>query len=227
MLTRTVLLATMLSASAVVATNFQEHLNIKRYVEARQTRSGSDSDGDDDDTNATACLTAVFSLLSSVPTPPAGLVSELTRTDITNACEYTPPPALAGPYSSWTQAVLSWYGDNGDRVSSALKDCPGNDNLESLTDVDAICSTRTGRGNNPGATQTTGFANVQTTGLGGGADTDDDDDATSTGAGNGPTGTGAGAGVTSSQSTAGVARETGFAAAAMAAAGFLGAVAAL
>lgn len=233
MLTRTVLLATLFSASAVVATNLHGHLEIKRAIEARQTSRGG---GDDDDDSAgpsftgsipvTACVADAISLMSSFPTPPPALADEITRVTVTDVCAYTPPASLAAPYSSYDSAVRSWYSVNRDRVSS-LKNCPGFDTIpDRLDDLDDICSTTPAGGNS--ASPTTGGANVQTTGLGGGAESGT---GSGTGAGSASTrstgGSGAGALATSSSSTAAGPRETGFAGAALAAAGFFGVVAAL
>lgn len=167
MLTRTALLATVFSASAVVATSLHGHLEMKRALEARQSSgSGSGNDDDDDNTNATACLTAVISLLSSVPTPPPALISAFTSANIDDACSFTPPPSLAAPYSSYVSAVSSWYGANGDRVSSALKDCPGVG--DSLDNLDATCgagtsSTRSSGGVRSSASRSIGGGDVSTT----------------------------------------------------------------
>lgn len=256
MLTRTALLATLLSASAVVATSPQGHLQMKRALEARQTRgSGNNDDDNDNDSinaSATACLGAVFSLLASVPTPPPALVSAFTSAgidDIGDACTYTPPPNLAAPYSSYASAVSSWYGANGDRVSSALKDCPGSG--DALDRLDEPCGA-TSRGSGPtrsvgggDSSSSSSSSRSFTVSIGGGDDDDDSSTTRSVGGGSsdaaqttgaattgGPsvqtTGLDAGAVSTTSSRTAGVGpQQTGFAGAALVAAGFLGVVAAL
>jgi len=143
---------------------------------------------------------SVLSILETVPTPPADVVSAIGT--ITDPCHL---PSFTGTveadYKSWTNAVLAWEKSNAGVISSyessLLANCPLASSYTSLGG--GLCST------GAGATATATAAN----GSG---------KATGTGAGSTATGTGAAAG----SSNAAAPQNTLMAVAAGAAAGLVG-----
>ncbi|KAM7197228.1 infection structure specific protein [Rhypophila sp. PSN 637] len=221
MLTRSVLIAA--AATVVSAELFPGHQQVKRVLEARQTGGG-------DGGAIPTCIRPLVSLYSSLPTPPPEVVNLTPPTD--PCAPFTPPPSAAAPYSSFSSEVVSWWGEHSSDIISALSSCPQVTALPGAGDAissieGAICtSTRAGGDDDDSSSTGTESSGPEETG------TDSDDHGTmSHGATDAPTptGTAGGAAGTTSKSTAGAfaARETGFAGAAMAAAGFFGVVAML
>ncbi|KAK4210475.1 infection structure specific protein [Rhypophila decipiens] len=228
MLTRSVLLAA--AATAVSAELFPGHQQVKRALEARQTAGG--------DVSMPAgaiptCIQPLFSLYSSLPTPPPEIV-HLSITGNDPCAPFTPPPSAAAPYSSYSSEVVSWFGEHSSEIMSAISSCPqvtalpgAGDAISSLEGSICTSTPAAGGGDDDSSSTGTESSGPEETG------TDSMDHGTmSHGATDAPTPTGTaggGAAGTTSKSTAGAfaARETGFAGAAMAAAGFFGVVAML
>lgn len=152
------------------------------------------------------CLSALLSAYGSVPTPPPELVSFYATHTPTDACDTGSIPATLSPvYQTYESSIFSWFTAHSSAIYSALSQCPA---YTSNIAQSPVCTSAL-----PGAG-----------GAGSGPA------ATTTAAGSGATGAGSGSGSGSSGSTAtknAGPKETGFVAAAVAAAGFIGAIAAL
>jgi len=133
---------------------------------------------DDLPADATACLPALLSLYSSLPTPAPEIQSlSLTMTDSANPCAITAavPSSLTSAFYSYEGELASWVAANDDALSSALSPCP-----DLSTDVfaafDDICTssrrdatTSGSGGSDPTATETDGGAATGTQSVSGGA----------------------------------------------------------
>lgn len=208
---KSLLIALAATASAEFALH-PHHNAVKRGLAARETASatgGSDA----------GCLTGLVSLYSSLPTPPPELISYETEHPQTDPCSFSVPDSLTSAFSSYETAVSSWANDHMSDISSALSACPAASSYSSLTDLGS-CSTGAGKATGTGdinITAATTQSGGDVTGTPGG-----DNGSNGGNGGNGSSGSGG-----SSVSKAAAPRETGFVAGAIAAAGFLGAVAAL
>ncbi|KAK1242973.1 hypothetical protein MKX08_005785 [Trichoderma sp. CBMAI-0020] len=167
-----------LAASASAAIN----------VHALLPRATSSSDSD-----ASKCASEALSIVSSLPTPPPAIVSDLTEHPQTDPCKLSVASSLSADYSSYEAKVLSWFSSHKDELTSLASDCSA---LASYTSLVPVCSNSL-------------FAAAGASG------------ATTSGAA-APTGSGASkssGAPTSGISTAGGARETGMGLAVLAAAG--------
>ncbi|KAM7200097.1 hypothetical protein V8F20_005518 [Naviculisporaceae sp. PSN 640] len=217
------------AAAAASAELFPGHQAIKRALVARQTESPEfDIPIPSDLPAAATCLEPLLSLYETMPTP----APELTSLPAGDPCgPFTVPADIAEPYSSYTSAIQSWFGEHSSEIFEALSACPqitslAGDAIASITG--SLCES-TGAPSDDEDSTATGSAGPEETG---GHHTMDHGSSSGAGTGAGaptPTGTAGGAAQTSSKSTAGAhaARETGFAGAAIAAGAFLGAVALL
>jgi uncharacterized membrane protein YgcG len=215
---------TLLALSALAAAErgllHPAQLAAKRDIMARQTSMGTELPTElptGIPSDSLTCLTALQSLYSTVPTPPPELVKYEESNPPTDPCTYSVPNSLTSQFTSYEMAVRSWYDQHSSEFISALSACP---QFSSLTDAGpSVCTTPAVGGGGSGGSGGQGGGGAKTTANGGSG---------SGGGGRaGDTATGAGAtGATGTSKNAG-ARETGFVAAAVAAAGFLGAVAAL
>jgi len=196
-------------ASVASAHIFANPVVIARGIEARQTDAAGSS----------ACASAGLSLITALPLPPADLINWVLQNPITDACDLSKIPASLSPaISSYQTVALSFISAHSSELSSIASACPDATSLLDGLDVATLTC---------GAGSTGTGVTTATSGAGGSGATP-----TSGAGGSGTTGTtgsagGAGSASSTSKSTAGAARETGFVAAAVAAAGFLGAVAAL
>jgi hypothetical protein len=82
-----------------------------------------------------SCTTDVLKILTSLPTPPARL---LTATALTNPCSATVPDSLTSDYSSYSSRLSSWYDGHSSEISSIFSDCP---ELRSLASSLPVCAT--------------------------------------------------------------------------------------
>lgn len=181
-------------------------LAAKRDIEARASSTSFD-------TGATACLDALLSIYSGAPTPPPEVISWETASPITDPCQtLVIPGSISAAFSSYESAAVSWYSAHSSEIFSALSQCP---QYSAVATAGAgggaappLCTNGAGGGGAGGATVTnTQNAGTITTGT-----------STAT-----TTGNAAGGSSTKNASP----RETSFVGAAIAAAGFLGVVAAL
>ncbi|KAI0097390.1 hypothetical protein GGR51DRAFT_470854 [Nemania sp. FL0031] len=187
------------------------------FIEVRQ-------DGLESNPACSSAFSAVSTLYQSVPTPPADLLSATLPTDPCVTPTFT--GKLESEWNSYTSAALEWYTSNSDEILSFVTACSGIVEAPYLTEPS--CSS--------GVTGTTAAATTTsealTTSSSGSGVTSTGAAATSSGASSSGASSSAGAAssssASSSVSTGAAPRETGFVvAAAMAAAGFMGAVAAL
>lgn len=187
---------------------------------------------DDSSNSAFACQASAFSILGDIPTPTPPLLSYLLSfaatanpTDPAALCAATSalPTSLASAYSSYDEAASSWYvGHSGD-IAQLASDCASDGVAQSLTQaITALESYTAGDCTGTAPTEAAGLTslipmiNATATGA----------TATTTGSSSGAGSQGGGsASEMSSVPQAGAARPTGVIAGAMAAAGFIGAVA--
>lgn len=212
-----------LASAAVVSADMIHpgHLAVKRDVLARQTDNPSASQGAGGPD--TACLTALVSVYSSIPTPPPELVSYEAAHPPTDPCSYSVDDSIKPVFSSYESQVISWAKQHEGELSSALSKCP---QYASLATEANICTTAIGGAGGSGGSasaKTTGSSKTTSAGAGGSSSAAGGKSGSSSSTGATPTG----AAGSSSTSKAAAAQETGFVAAVIAAAGFVGAVAAL
>ncbi|KAI0447685.1 hypothetical protein F4803DRAFT_558748 [Xylaria telfairii] len=213
----------LLTAAVVIGTATAQVPAIAKrdFLESRQLDSGL-PDGLDVDPKCQSALTAVSTLYTSLPTPAADLLSVTLPTDPCVTPTFT--GKLESEWNSYTSAALQWYSSHSDELLNFVTACSGLIDGSQATDL-PVCSSdlaSPGASTTPAQT-TTGSSSASTiTGV------------ASSGA---ASSSGAGASAGASQSTSpsstvstpnAAPRETGFVfAAAVAAAGFMGAVAAL
>lgn len=198
---------------------------VKRALEARQT----------DEAGMSACLDAMQSLITAMPTPPPAV-------DITgDPCTFTVPKSLESAYSSYQSAITSWYTAHSSQWSSALAQCPDSDaftsDLDSASSCTAVNNSGNSGSNGDSGSKTTDSSDSQETGSssgsGSGASSRSSSGAspTATGGSNSSgSGSGSSSGSGNGNGNAGknaAHRDTGLAGAAVAIAGVLGAVALL
>lgn len=112
-----------LAASASAAINVHALL-------PRATGTLSDSD-------ASKCASEALSIVSSLPTPPPAIVSDLTEHPQTDPCKLSVASSLSADYSSYEAKVLSWFSSHKDELTSLASDCSA---LASYTSLVPVCS---------------------------------------------------------------------------------------
>ncbi|GAP82713.1 hypothetical protein SAMD00023353_0102490 [Rosellinia necatrix] len=168
-------------------------------------------DGLDLDPKCESALADASTLYSSVPTPPAALLSETLPADPCVTPTFT--GKLQSEWASYTSEAEAWYTSHSDELLNFVTACSGLVG-DSIATAVPVCSTAAAGGD---ATTTTNTSPAQTTGSSSNGDSS---------ASSGPAATGSGSSAVPTPNAA--PRETGFVvAAAVAAAGFMGAVAAL
>ncbi|KAK1993682.1 hypothetical protein LX36DRAFT_703344 [Colletotrichum falcatum] len=168
---------------------------IRREVLPRQT----------DIIAADPCLSVLNTVYANVPTPPPKVLSyEMTAPRQTDPCSFTVPAEISAEYSSYTSEVISWASANSASIQSALSVC------STLTDLSASV---------PVCTATAGGAATTEAAEGG------DSPASETGTAAGSRATGTRSSSPSQVTPNAGPREKGMAAAAVVAAGFVGAAA--
>ncbi|TGJ85813.1 hypothetical protein E0Z10_g2955 [Xylaria hypoxylon] len=195
----------LLAATVIGAATAQLPAIAKRdFIENRQY------DDLDVDPTCKSALSAIETIYSSVPTPPADLLSVTLPADPCVTPSFT--GTLESEWSSYTSEALQWYTSHADDFANFLTACSGLVDESAATNIPVCSSDLTALGSAPTIT-TPAQTTTDATGSG---------PASSTGASSTPS---------SSPTVAtpnAAARETGFVvAAAMAAAGFMGAVAVL
>ena len=160
-----------------------------------------------------SCTTDVLKILTSLPTPPARL---LTATALSDPCSATVPDSLTSDYSSYSSRLSSWYDGHSSEISSVFSDCP---ELRSLASSLPVCATSF-----LGGALQTGGTTTTTTGSSTSTTSGSSSSSTSTGTSTSSSSSSSTSTSTTSTTTGGAARETGAAVAAMAAAGLLAAI---
>lgn len=248
------LLLALAAATAVTANHHAPlhpgHLAAKRELSARQTQT------DDDTSAATSCLDGLMSIYSTLPTAPPEIVSWEEANTITDPCSISIPASISSAFSAYETAAVSWYSAHSSDLFAALSQCPELSSIAGGADTPSVCTGAAGgaatgspaqtTGGGDDATASTGAAAAQTTtDAAGNASTTTTKAAgtttdaagkvstittkaagtTTKAAGTGSAASSAGA--ASTKSTNAGPRETAFVGAAVAAAGFLGVIAAL
>lgn len=89
------------------------------------------------DTDLGKCASEALSIVSSLPTPPPAIVSDLTEHPQTNPCKISIASSLSADYSSYEAKVLSWFSSHKDELTSLASDCSV---LSSYTSLVPVCS---------------------------------------------------------------------------------------
>ena len=111
---KALLLATLAAAATAQQANVLPEAQVaKRTIEAIVAR----------ETDAMACATAAASIYVTLPTPPPEVLSYEMSNPQTDPCSYSVPATLSAPFSSYTEAVKSWYSGHSAEVNSVLKAC--------------------------------------------------------------------------------------------------------
>ena len=165
-----------------------------------------------------SCTTALLGLVGSLPTPPPRLASAILG-DNRNPCSVTVPSSLSSSYSSYESEVKSWYSESSDDVSSAFSKCTALSSLASRLPVCASSFLGGAAGGSGSGTETGASATATSSGA---SQTSDSSSSTGSSSSSSTTSTdtagGSGGGSSGvSSTTAGAARETGMAMAALAA----------
>jgi cobalamin biosynthesis protein CobT len=226
----------LLGLAGVAAAQMPGHMAVRRQLEARQT----------DDAGLSACAEAIASVVTGMPTAPAALTEFAMTMTETDPCRVTVPASLSSVYESYGSALASWSAEHADEYSSALAQCPDFATLTEGSGIDGPTCTDAGDSGNSGSPEPTGSSDddgAEETGSGSGSGS-----ATRTGSSSGSSSTsgsnsGSGSSGGSSNNNSNnnnndnnngangkknaAHRETGFAGAAIALAGFLGVVALL
>lgn len=114
-------LVIMALAASASANLFPAHVPIRRdFLAARQTDTASATGSSDDQ-----CQATLLSFASTLPDPGNDLLDwEESQTDL-DPCSATGVPAtLTSQYTSYTNAVLSWYSASSSELLAALSACP-------------------------------------------------------------------------------------------------------
>lgn len=159
-----------------------------------------------------SCTSALLGIYSSIPTPPARLVTAFADGN-GNPCSATVPSSLSSEFSDYQGSVRNWYSSSSDDVSSALSGCPELSSLATLLPVCVTSYLGGGAASGSGTDTASGATNT------GGSSTGEES-ANSQTMDTGSSATGASA---TGTDTGAAPRETGFAVAALAAAGAIAA----
>ncbi|GFP57612.1 hypothetical protein ACSS6W_010042 [Trichoderma asperelloides] len=127
-----------------------------RALLPRATSTSSDDAG--------KCASEALSIVSSLPTPPPAIVSDLTEHPQTDPCKISIASSLSADYSSYEAKVLSWFSSHKDELTSLASDCSA---LASYTSLVPVCSNSlfsaagaTGAAATTGGAATTGAAHT-------------------------------------------------------------------
>lgn len=117
-----------LAASASASTNlFPGHMAIRRdLLIARQTTdSGAAPTGTSGDLSDSECQASLLSIATELPIPSGDLLEWEQSQAGTDPCSVTSIPAtLSSQYSSYTDAVWSWYSESSSELMAAISACP-------------------------------------------------------------------------------------------------------
>lgn len=113
-----------LAASASAA------INVRALLPRATASASSDAD-------ASKCASEALSIVSSLPTPPPAIVSDLTEHPQTDPCKISVASSLSADYSSYEAKVLSWFSSHKDELTSLASDCSA---LASYTSLVPVCS---------------------------------------------------------------------------------------
>ncbi|KAI3397394.1 hypothetical protein diail_10845 [Diaporthe ilicicola] len=108
-------------AASVSANLFPAHVPIKReHLVARQTDAPTATGSSDAD-----CQATLLSIATELPMPDDDLLSWEEAQTATDPCSISDvPSSLSSDYTSYTDAVLSWYSASSSELLAALSACP-------------------------------------------------------------------------------------------------------
>lgn len=115
-------LAASVSASANL---FPGHMAIRRdLVVARQTTADAPS-ATSGGLSDTECQATLLAIATDLPMPDGDLLEWEQEQTGTDPCSVTEvPSSLASEFTSYTDAVLSWYAESSSQLYAALSECP-------------------------------------------------------------------------------------------------------
>lgn len=122
----------MRSVSAIAILSLAASASAAINVRALLPRATSTSDDD-----LSKCASEALSIVSSLPTPPPAIVSDLTEHPQTNPCKISVASSLSADYSSYEDKVLSWFSSHKDELTSLASECSA---LASYTSLVPVCS---------------------------------------------------------------------------------------
>lgn len=142
----------MRSNSAIAILSLVASASAALDVRAILPRATATSGGD-----LSKCATEALSIVSSLPTPPPAIVSDLTEHPQTDPCKISIASSLSADYSSYEAKVLSWFSSHQDELTSLASECSA---LSSYTSLVPVCSNSllNAAGATTGAAKTTGAA---------------------------------------------------------------------
>lgn len=197
--------------------------------QADATATGADPTGTGL-SDAEDCASAVLSVVTSAPTPAPEYISWAATVSVTDPCHFSVPASLSSAFSSYESAAVSWYSAHSSELASALSKCPQYSSVAGggATPTDFCTSGGGGAGLTSADAGTTGTMTTEAgAGTTGGAET------TAAAGTTGAAGTtdASGSMTSSAASTSATPnaghKENGLVGVAVAAAGFLGVIAAL
>ena len=155
-----------LAASASASVNlFPGHGAIRRdLLAARQTETPSATSGGLSDTECQATLLAIT---TELPMPEGDLLEWEQLQSGTNPCSVTEvPSSLSSQYTSYIDAVLSWYSASSSELLDAISACPQYAAAVSEVQVctSSLSAETTGSGSASGATATESDGEASATG---------------------------------------------------------------
>ncbi|PHH78123.1 hypothetical protein CDD82_3196 [Ophiocordyceps australis] len=103
-----------LSASASAAVNFMAAMPHVRSAALAPRQTGSQS------MPPSECLSAAQEVLTTFPTPPAEIQSELIKLPQSDPCSFKTPSSLSSQFAQFSSDVVEWMSMNQEK----LNDCP-------------------------------------------------------------------------------------------------------
>lgn len=121
------LLIAALAASVSASANlFPAHMAIRRdLLVARQTESSETPSATSGGLSDTECQASLLAIATELPIPDGDLLEWEQEQTGTDPCSVTSvPSSLSSEYTSYTDAVLSWYAESSSELYAALSACP-------------------------------------------------------------------------------------------------------
>lgn len=116
-----------LAATASASANlFPAHMAIRRdLLIARQTESTTAPTATSGDLSDSECQASLLAIATELPIPDGDLLDWEQSQAGTDPCSVTEiPSSLSSQYTSYTDAVLSWYAESSSELYEAISACP-------------------------------------------------------------------------------------------------------
>lgn len=215
-----------LAATASASANlFPAHMAIRRdLLIARQTESTTAPTATSGDLSDSECQASLLAIATELPIPDGDLLDWEQSQAGTDPCSVTEiPSSLSSQYTSYTDAVLSWYAESSSELYEAISACP--QYAGAVSEVQVCTELTTTSGSGSGSASATQSDNNGASATGSSATGSSTGTATQSGSSD-STGTASGSASSSVETTAGAPlREVGIVGAVLA--GVLGVAVAL